>query len=196
VIAAVPIPSVPLPPPPPAYIGAPASAHPVNGVPPTPRNPHMAANGRSEIHNDGWQTDAYRWSGPLGRSPQTFSTLINRDCGSIAFDGQGRLVSVCVGVSGPQLYMFDPNTLATLATFMLPPRQGVPGNTYTKDPGADDPWYWTTIDFRSGRTVFKQFAGSNPASLFNNNYAGIALSPSGTAYLGTLGGIVAMRDGP
>jgi hypothetical protein len=30
---------------------------------------------------------------------------------------------------------------------------------------------------------------------FNNNYAGIALSPNGTAYLGVIGGIIAMRDG-
>jgi hypothetical protein len=29
----------------------------------------------------------------------------------------------------------------------------------------------------------------------NNNYAGIALGKSGTAYLGVLGGIVALRDG-
>jgi hypothetical protein len=476
-IPAVPIPSVPLPPLPPAYIGAPASAHPVRGVPRTPQNPHMSPNGTSEVHNDGWQTNAFTWAGPLGRSPQTSSTMIVRDCGSITFDRQGRVVSICVGASGPQLYMFDPSTLATLATFSLPPRQSVPSNlfqdftgggyfyldnrdqvvtatttrhiyvisetpgatpgfallrdydlskvltsseaitsalpdqrgllwvvtktdgvvltlnlrsgairsmklgngaqgeiensfatdehdsvyiatnrklyrfaagrrgrpliswqvtypnsgehkvgqvddgtgttplvmpggyvsitdnadpmdvvvyrtavhlrhrsrlvcrvpvftrgasatensligagramivennygyqdptsagqgkltapgftradinrdgkgchvvwtnateraptvvpkvslangliyTYTKDPGMSDPWYWTTIDFRTGRTVYKQFAGSNPLGFYNNNYAGIALSPSATAYLGTLGGLIAMRDG-
>jgi hypothetical protein len=379
----------------------------------------MAPNGRSEIHNDGWQTNAFTWGGPLGRSPRTLSSLLVRDCASITFDRQGRVVSICVGASGPQLYMFDPGTLATLATFSLPPRQSVPDNlfqdftgggyfyldnrdrvvtatttrnlrngaehsvrlgrgaqgeiensfatdqhggvyiatnrklyrfgadkrgrpriiwqvtypnsgehkvgqvdagtgttplvmpggyvsitdnadpmdvvvyrtaprvrrprrvcrvpvfargasatensligagramivennygyhdptsvgngkltapgftrvdlnrdgkgchvvwantteraptvvpkvslangliyAYTKDPGLSDPWYWTTIDFRTGRTVYKQFAGSNPASLYNNNYAGIALSPHGTAYLGVLGGIIAMRDG-
>ena len=66
--------------------------------------------------------------------------------------------------------------------------------TYTKDPGATDPWYWTALDFRTGRVVFKRLAGSNPGSLFNNNYAGIALGRSGTAYLGVLGGIVALAD--
>ena len=30
---------------------------------------------------------------------------------------------------------------------------------------------------------------------YNNNYAGIALVRNGTEYVGTLGGIVAMRDG-
>jgi hypothetical protein len=473
-IAPVPIPQALVAPALPAYIGAPASAHPVRGVPLIPRNPFMAPNGTSEIHNDAWQTDAYSWSGPLGRSPATFSTLINRDCGSIAFDRRGRLVSICVGPAGPQLYMFDPATLATLATFALPPRQSTSGNifqdfsgggyfylddrgrvvtgtttrhiyviaersrapgfrrirdydlegalradekitsalpdqrgllwfvakrdgvvgtldmssgrvrlvrlghgadgeiensfatdggggvyvatnrklyrfdegprgkpkiswrvaypngrrhkrgqvddgtgttptvmpggyvsiadnadpmdvvvyrtpakrkgprlvcrvpvfrpgasatensligagrslivennygygnpasvtggkltapglqridldrggrgchvvwrnrhqraptvvpklslrngliyTYTKDPGASDPWYWTALDFRTGRVVFKRFAGSNPDSLFNNNYAGIVLARTGTAYVGVLGGIVAMRD--
>jgi hypothetical protein len=130
VIAAVPIPSVPPPPAPPAYIGAPAFAHPVRGVARTPRNPFMAPNGTSEIHNDGWQSDAYSWNGPLGRSPRTLSALLGRDCATIAFDRRGRLVSICVGVSGPQLYMLDPATLATLATFALPPRQGITGNIF------------------------------------------------------------------
>ena len=130
VIAAVPIPQVPAPPAVPAYIGAPAPARPVRGVPPTPRNPFMAPNGTSEIHGDAWQTDAYSWSGPAGRSPATFSTLLHRDCGTIAFDRRGRLVSICVGLDGPRLFMFDPATLATLATFALPPRQGAPGNLF------------------------------------------------------------------
>jgi hypothetical protein len=122
-----PIPSVAVPPPP-AFTGQPATAQPIRGVPPTPRNPFMAPNGESEIHDDGWQTDASTWGGPLGHSPQVSSTYIQRDCGSITFDHQGRVISVCVGAGGPQLYMFDPKTLDTLATFMLPPRQSVPSN--------------------------------------------------------------------
>jgi hypothetical protein len=66
--------------------------------------------------------------------------------------------------------------------------------TYTKDPGPLDPWYWTALDFRTGRTVFKQLAGTG-SFLYNNNYAGLALSRRGTAYLGVLGGVIAMRDG-
>ncbi len=90
----------------------------------------MAPNGASEIHDDAWQTDAYTWAGPMGRSPVVSSTLINHDCGSITFDSQGRLISVCVGLAGPELYMFDPMTLATLATFDLPPRQSLPTNPF------------------------------------------------------------------
>ncbi len=125
----VPIPSVAVPAPPP-FVGAAARPNPVRGIPSTPRNPFMAPNGESEIHDDGWQTDVSTWGGPLGRSPKTISSQVLRDCGSITFDRQGRVVSVCVGVSGPQLYMFDPNTLATLATYSLPPRQSVPTNTF------------------------------------------------------------------
>src|SRR5438067_631829 len=87
---AIPIPSQPASP---VYVGHPAKAHAVTGVPPTPRNPFMSPNGKSEIHNDAWQTDAYRWSGPLGRNPQTLSSLLTHDCGSITFDTHGRVVS-------------------------------------------------------------------------------------------------------
>jgi hypothetical protein len=124
-----PIPTVSIPPPPP-FVGAPATARPVRGVPATPHNPFMAPNGESEIHDDGWQTDVNTWAGPMGRSPRTITSDLNRDCGSITFDGQGRVISVCVGLGGPQLYMFDPNTLDTLATYSLPPRQSVSSNPF------------------------------------------------------------------
>ena len=65
--------------------------------------------------------------------------------------------------------------------------------TYTKEPGSSDPWYWTAIDFRTGRTVYKQLAGTGVG--YNNNYSGIAIGPRGTEYVGTLGGIIAMHDG-
>jgi hypothetical protein len=124
-----PIPSVAVPPPP-AYIGSAATARPVRGVAAIPHNPFMAPNGESEIHDDGWQSDIITWGGPLGRAPEQASNSIQHDCGSITFDRRGRVLSVCVGLTGPELYMFDPNTLATLATFNLPPRQSVPSNVF------------------------------------------------------------------
>jgi hypothetical protein len=125
-------------PPAPAYVGSPATPRPVTGIPATPQNPFMAPNGESEIHDDTWQTDVNWWGGPLGRQPQVFSNWLaaglppgpGRDCGSITFDHQGRVISICVGLSGPQLYMFDPATLETLATFQLPPRQHPPSNVF------------------------------------------------------------------
>jgi hypothetical protein len=65
--------------------------------------------------------------------------------------------------------------------------------SYTKPANVQsDPWYLTALDFRTGRTVFKFKAGSGLG--FNNNYAPVTIGPDGTAYVGTLGGIVAMRD--
>ena len=63
---------------------------------------------------------------------------------------------------------------------------------YTKTRAITDPWYWTALDFRTGKVVWRSLAGAGIG--FNNNYAGITLGPNGTAYLGTLGGIIAMRD--
>jgi hypothetical protein len=62
--------------------------------------------------------------------------------------------------------------------------------TYTVDTNND--WYWTTLDLRTGNVVYKSYAGTGLG--YNNNYSGIAISPSGTEYLGALGGIMALRD--
>ncbi len=65
---------------------------------------------------------------------------------------------------------------------------------YSKPAGdPTDPWYWTAIDFRTGKVVWKVLAGAGPA--YNNNYAGLSISPTGALYLGVIPGIVAMRDG-
>jgi hypothetical protein len=122
--------------PPPTYLGHAAKAHRIRHVPRTPRNRFMARNGRSEIHDDAWQTDTYRWSGPLGRTPAVFSSYLppGHDCGSITFDRRGRVVSICVGLTGPQLYMFDPANLDVLATFPLPPRQTLPTTLFRSSP--------------------------------------------------------------
>jgi hypothetical protein len=66
--------------------------------------------------------------------------------------------------------------------------------TYTQTLGADGSkvWSWVAISARTGRTVFREPIGSG--LLFNNNYAGIALGPDATAYLGTIGGLRALRD--
>ena len=66
---------------------------------------------------------------------------------------------------------------------------------YTKppdQPGNGDGWYLTAIDARTGRTVYKRLSGEGLG--FNNNYAPVTIGPDGTAYVGVLGGLVAMRD--
>jgi hypothetical protein len=66
--------------------------------------------------------------------------------------------------------------------------------TYTKDPQPDnsDAWYLTALDFRTGRTVYKRLGGEGLG--YNNNYAPVTIGPDGTAYVGVLGGLVALRD--
>jgi hypothetical protein len=67
--------------------------------------------------------------------------------------------------------------------------------TYTKPagPGTTDPWYFTALDFRTGKTVWKQLSGTG--QLYDNFYAGCYIGPDGTLYVGVVGGISAMRDG-
>ena len=88
-----------------------------------PRNPFMAPNERSNIHNDAYQTDAYNVAGPLGRDPKVTSTMFAAECASVTFDSKGRIVTVCVSPIGATLRMLDPKTLATLASYELPPRE-------------------------------------------------------------------------
>lgn len=68
--------------------------------------------------------------------------------------------------------------------------------TYTRDqaPMTEQPYFWTAISAKTGKTAFKVYSGSGLG--FNNNYAGLALGPDGTAYLGVTSGLVALRDQP
>ena len=67
--------------------------------------------------------------------------------------------------------------------------------TYTRppDPSGSQGYYWTAIDFRTGKTAWNRYAGSGFS--FNNNYAGLGLGPDGSAYLGVIGGMVSLKDG-
>ncbi len=117
------------------FEGSPATPDPFF-LPRVPQNPFMAPNGLSNLHNDAHQTDAYRWNGPLGRGTRTQSafyagTVLSRECASITFDSQGRLVAICVGLDRPVVTIIDPKTLTPLATYPMPPRQPGAGNPFT-----------------------------------------------------------------
>ncbi len=90
-----------------------------------PQNPFMAANGGSNIHDDAYQSDAYNQAGPLGTNLKVTSTLFVQDCGSVTFDHAGRIVTVCVGVTGATMRLINPTTLATIASYTLPSRKNV-----------------------------------------------------------------------
>jgi hypothetical protein len=68
-----------------------------------------------------------------------------------------------------------------------------------KDPGRPGAgvWYWTAVDYRTGKVVWRRVSGHG--GLYNNHYAGIALSRDPrtgktSLYLGGVGGIMALRD--
>jgi len=69
--------------------------------------------------------------------------------------------------------------------------------TYTRevDPAGVQAWYWTAIDYDTGKTQYKQLAGTGPG--WNNHYAAVGIGPDGTEYMsGYLpGGIWSLRDG-
>jgi hypothetical protein len=110
------------------FIGTPATPDPISSPDP-PRHPHMAPNGRSNLHDDAYQTDAYQGPGPLGNKPSVVSTFYANDCGSVTFDAKGRIVTICVGLAGPTLRMLDAKTLDELASFSLPGR-GLPNPSH------------------------------------------------------------------
>jgi len=125
--AAGPIPSTPTTAP--AFTGRQAVPRPVPAAP-VPRHPFMAANERSNLHNDGYQTDSNRRTGPLGSAVSTTSGQYAGVCGSVTFDARGRIVTVCVGVGDVTLRLLDPVTLESLAEFALPPRRTGLGNPF------------------------------------------------------------------
>src|SRR4051794_27260737 len=121
----------------PAFIGTPAVANPIKGSPNPDQNPFMAPNEDASGHNDSWQTDTYRRSGPLGSNPvQASNGSFTGDCVSPTFDADGRLVTICTSPfdPGPFLKMIDPVTLDVLASTPMPNRlPPVPGVPVLKD---------------------------------------------------------------
>ena len=137
------------------FFGAPATQNPIFGITEAPRHPFMAPNELSNLHSDAWQTDTNRLPGPLGRDMKRVSASHNAVCGSVTFDSKGRIVTVCVGATGPSgtgggLFLLDPQTLDELAHYQLPPRQ----------PGANTP-----------TNIFTDFAGGGYFILDNQDRA-------------------------
>jgi hypothetical protein len=168
----------------PAFEGGAAAPRPVRGVREPPRHPFMAPNGRSNIHNDAFQTDAYRVSGPLGEGPET-STLFTRECASIAFDAAGHLVTVCVGLDRPVLALMDPHTLQVLAAEPLPPRNAESGS---------DPF----TDFSGGGYFYLDHQGHAIVSTNDGRVLDYAIAAGPAFALAReypLGGAIAASDG-
>ncbi len=57
---------------------------------------------------------------------------------------------------------------------------------------APDAWFLTAFSLRTGEQVWSRYVGSG--LLYNNHYAAVSLGPDGTAYVGTVGGVVRIAD--
>jgi hypothetical protein len=67
---------------------------------------------------------------------------------------------------------------------------------YTKMPRAplfSDAFYLTAIDFRTGETIYKRLTGTGLR--YDNHFSPVTIGPEGTAYVGTVNGLLAIRDG-
>jgi hypothetical protein len=115
----------------PAHTGSAATAHKLKDPTKSPQNPYMAPNPNSNIHNDTWMTDAYQRRGPLGSNLVTSSTANTPSlCGSLTFDSEGRLVSVCPSIGNPpEARIIDPNTLEVISELTLPQAPTPPGTS-------------------------------------------------------------------
>jgi outer membrane protein assembly factor BamB len=66
--------------------------------------------------------------------------------------------------------------------------------TYTKEPdpeGLTDWWALTAIDFHTGQTTYEVPVGTG--TVYDSNYAALALSQDGAVYLGVEGGLVRLQ---
>jgi outer membrane protein assembly factor BamB len=102
------------------FIGHPAHAHPLRGFHAPARNPFMARNGLSNLHDDAYQTNAYPGAGPSGAHLALRSAYLQQECASLTFDHRGQIVTVCVGAVGETLDVFQAGSLHLLATYPLP----------------------------------------------------------------------------
>ncbi len=90
-----------------------------------PQHPYLAQNGRSNMHDDAYMTDTYRWDGPAGTSPRvelrSYAEQTNT-CATIAFDSRGRIVTTSAVLLSFSIMLADADTLEPLATYQLAPR--------------------------------------------------------------------------
>lgn len=86
-----------------------------------PAHPFMAANGRSNVHNDAYMTDTYSIAGPADDNLNLTFTNMNRICITIAFNHRGSIETLCTGADSRRaVYLMDPSTLGIMDSYELP----------------------------------------------------------------------------
>ncbi|MBS2936169.1 hypothetical protein KDN32_00250 [Nocardioides sp. J2M5] len=104
----------------PAYVGRPASPHPVATE--APQNPHRVGG-----------TAAAR-PGPLGLQPEVETAWFGlQRCGRLEVASSGMVVATCTGRGGPELRLVDPTDLVPVATRELPDDPTCAGDAFYVD---------------------------------------------------------------
>jgi hypothetical protein len=86
-----------------------------------PQHPYLSANGRNNVHNDAYMTDAYSISGPEGNNLNLKFFTIPRVFITIAFDSQGRIMSLGTGADSKRaVYLIDPDSMKMIDSYELP----------------------------------------------------------------------------
>lgn len=87
-----------------------------------PQNPHMAPNGRNNVHNDSYMSDTYDLPGPIGGRLRVRRSVLPGLPVSMTFDSKGRINVLAIGsISGTRtLHLVDAVSLSKLASFDLP----------------------------------------------------------------------------
>ena len=86
-----------------------------------PDNPFMSNSGANSMHADTYASDTHPWSGPVGRnSVVKFSG--KGPCAGMGVTQEKLLLLQCGGAQNFTLRLVDPDSLADLATYKLPPR--------------------------------------------------------------------------
>ncbi len=114
-VKGLPIPSLPTDLLVPKFIGTPTTKQPI-AHPAIPQNPWLSADDTNTMHNDSYASDAYKVSGPLGKNLVVRSASYGvRECATIAFDSQHRIVGLCGGLEGFEMMLIDPVTLRPIS---------------------------------------------------------------------------------
>lgn len=86
-----------------------------------PQHPYLSENGKNNVHNDAYMTDAYSISGPEGNDLNLKFFTIPRIFITIAFDKKGRIMTLGTGADSKRaVYLLDPDSMKMIDTYELP----------------------------------------------------------------------------
>jgi hypothetical protein len=86
-----------------------------------PQHPYLSANGKSNLHNDAYMTDSYSTRGPEGDHLKLTFFSIPRVFITIAFDRQGRIVTLGTGIDSKRaVYLLTPDSMKVIDSYELP----------------------------------------------------------------------------